>query len=116
MHTQLLDVAGSAGAAGHRATNLFVGRDPQLRLLADAFGRAAGERTCQLVTVLGAAGIGKTRLAEEFAASVSDALVLTGRCLSYGQGATYWPLREAVSPEWAQQWPVEDVWKVRKRG
>jgi class 3 adenylate cyclase/tetratricopeptide (TPR) repeat protein len=93
---RLLDVAGSAGAAKPRATNLFVGRDPQLRLLDDAFRRAVGERTCQLVTVLGTAGIGKTRLAEEFAATISDAMVLTGRCLSYGQGATYWPLREAA--------------------
>jgi class 3 adenylate cyclase/tetratricopeptide (TPR) repeat protein len=93
---RLLEVARSPGAAKRKATNLFVGRDPQLRLLQDAFRRAAGERTCQLVTVLGAAGIGKTRLAEEFAATIPDALVLTGRCLSYGQGATYWPLREAV--------------------
>ena len=93
---RLVDVARSAGMPRQRATDLFVGRDPQLRLLGDAFRRAVGERTCQLVTVLGAAGIGKTRLAEEFAATISDPLVLTGRCLSYGQGATYWPLREAV--------------------
>jgi class 3 adenylate cyclase/tetratricopeptide (TPR) repeat protein len=93
---RLVDVAGSAGMATRRATGMFVGRDPQLRLLDDAFRRAVGERTCQLVTVLGTAGIGKTRLAEEFAVTISDALVLTGRCLSYGQGATYWPLREAV--------------------
>lgn len=93
---RLLDVAGSARAAKHRPASLFVGRDSQLRLLDDAFRRVAGERTCQLVTVLGTAGMGKTRLAEEFVASVSEATVLVGRCLSYGQGATYWPLREAV--------------------
>jgi len=93
---RLIDAAISARTVKQRVTNLFVGRDPQLRLLDDAFRRAVGERTCQLVTVLGAAGIGKTRLAEEFAATVCDALVLAGRCLSYGQGATYWPLREAV--------------------
>ena len=40
--------------------------------------------------------MGKSRLAEEFVATVRDATVLMGRCLSYGQGATYWPLREAV--------------------
>jgi class 3 adenylate cyclase/tetratricopeptide (TPR) repeat protein len=93
---RLIDVASSAGPARQRAANLFVGRDPQLRLLDDCFRRAVGERTCQLVTVLGTAGIGKTRLAEEFVATVSGAMVLTGRCLSYGQGATYWPLREAA--------------------
>jgi class 3 adenylate cyclase/tetratricopeptide (TPR) repeat protein len=93
---RLLDVARTAGAAKQRATNLFVGRDPQLRLLGDAFRRAVGEQTCQLVTVLGAAGMGKTRLAEEFTATIPDAMVLMGRCLSYGQGATYWPLRDAA--------------------
>jgi len=93
---RLLDVAGSARAARSRPTNLFVGRDLQLRLLDDAFRRVMGERTCLLVTILGTAGMGKSRLAEEFVATVRDATVLMGRCLSYGQGATYWPLREAV--------------------
>jgi class 3 adenylate cyclase/tetratricopeptide (TPR) repeat protein len=93
---RLVDVAGSARAAKGRRGNLFVGRDAQLRLLDDAFWRVVGERTCLLVTVLGTAGMGKTRLAEEFVARLSEATVLMGRCLSYGQGATYWPVREAV--------------------
>ncbi|HEV8278463.1 MAG TPA: AAA family ATPase [Streptosporangiaceae bacterium] len=93
---RLLNVTGSAKAARSRATNLFVGRDLQLRLLDDAFRRVMGERTCLLITILGTAGMGKSRLAEEFVATVRDATMLTGRCLSYGQGATYWPLREAV--------------------
>jgi class 3 adenylate cyclase/tetratricopeptide (TPR) repeat protein len=93
---RLLDVTGFAGAAKGRATNLFVGRDAQLRLLDEAFRRVTDERACQLVTVLGTAGMGKTRLAEEFVARLSEATVLMGRCLSYGQGATYWPVREAV--------------------
>jgi class 3 adenylate cyclase/tetratricopeptide (TPR) repeat protein len=93
---RLVDVAASARPATSPSTDLFVGRDPQLRLLDEAFRRTADERTCQLVTVLGVAGIGKSRLAEEFTATVSAATVLTGRCLSYGQGATYWPLREAA--------------------
>jgi class 3 adenylate cyclase len=93
---RLVEVAAVATPGVNRASDLFVGRDPQLRLLDDAFRRATGERTCQLVTVLGVAGIGKSRLAEEFAATVSPATVLMGRCLSYGQGATYWPLREAA--------------------
>jgi class 3 adenylate cyclase/tetratricopeptide (TPR) repeat protein len=93
---RLLGIAGPARPVANRATELFVGRDPQLRVLDDVFRRAVGERTCQLVTVLGTAGIGKSRLADEFAASVSAARVLMGRCLSYGEGATYWPLREAA--------------------
>jgi class 3 adenylate cyclase/tetratricopeptide (TPR) repeat protein len=93
---RLLAAAPAAGAPRLGTVNLFVGRDPQLRLLGDSFRRTAGERTCQLVTVLGAAGLGKSRLAEEFAATIPDATVLTGRCLSYGQGATYWPLRQAA--------------------
>ena len=93
---RLVDVAGSARAAKGLPGNLFVGRDAQLRLLDDAFWRVVGERTCLLVTVLGTAGMGKTRLAEEFVARLSEATVLMGRCLSYGQGATYWPVREAV--------------------
>ena len=79
-------------------SNDFVGRDPQLHVLHDALRRVTRECTCQLVTVLGAAGMGKSRLAAEFAASLPDETtnVLFGQCLSYGQGATYWPLREAV--------------------
>jgi hypothetical protein len=54
--------------------------------------RAAQGRTSYLITVLGPAGIGKSRLAHEFATSVADrATVLTGRCLSYGAGVTYCP-------------------------
>jgi tetratricopeptide (TPR) repeat protein len=49
------------------------------------------------VTVIGEAGLGKTRLVQEFADGLGrEALVLTGRCLSYGEGITFWPLREVV--------------------
>jgi class 3 adenylate cyclase len=75
----------------------LVGRSHELGLLRQAFDRAAGDRTCQLATVLGTAGAGKTRLATEFLSGVeADATVLRGRCLSYGEGVTYWPLVEIV--------------------
>lgn len=93
---RLLAVAASAQATERSASTRFVGRDSQLRLLDDAYRRVDAERTCQLVTVLGAAGIGKSRLADEFLATISPATVVVGHCLSYGQGATYWPLREAI--------------------
>ena len=54
-------------------------------------------RACHLLTVLGPAGIGKSRLVQEFVDEVGgDATVLRGRCLPYGEGITYWPLTEAV--------------------
>jgi len=49
------------------------------------------------VTVLGPAGVGKSRLAAEFLAEVGEqATVLRGRCLSYGEGITYWPVTELL--------------------
>jgi tetratricopeptide (TPR) repeat protein len=73
----------------------MVGRQRELRLLGDAWERASSERTCLLFTLLGAAGIGKSRLTEEFLAGV-DATLVRGRCLSYGEGITYWPATEIV--------------------
>src|SRR6478736_5160495 len=58
---------------------------------------AAEERSCQLVTVLGTAGVGKSRLVGEFLAGLEPAATIcAGRCLSYGEGVTYWALAEAV--------------------
>ena len=53
------------------------------------------DRSCQLFTVLGSAGVGKSRLAAEFLAGL-DARVVRGRCLSYGDGITYWPVVEIL--------------------
>jgi class 3 adenylate cyclase len=75
----------------------FVGRGRELRLLTDAFDRAVEERICQLVTLLGSPGTGKSRLTEAFIDALSnDALVLRGRCLSYGEGIAFWPLVEIL--------------------
>ncbi len=75
----------------------LVGRTRELDLLRQAFRRATVDRTCQLATVLGGAGMGKSRVTSEFVADLGDsASVLRGRCLPYGEGVTYWPLVEAV--------------------
>jgi class 3 adenylate cyclase len=78
----------------------FVGREAELEALQDAFRRVAAERRPYLVTVLGDAGVGKTRLAREFwawlATESPEPLRRTGRCLHYGQGITYWPLAEIL--------------------
>jgi class 3 adenylate cyclase/tetratricopeptide (TPR) repeat protein len=73
------------------------GRDAELRALREAFERVAYERQPQRVVVLGPAGIGKSRLAEELRGSLRGrATVLTGRCLPYGEGITFWALGEIV--------------------
>ena len=93
---RLLSLRSGAHAPVRRLDAPLVGRDRELSLLDEAFRRAITERAPQIVTVLGAAGIGKSRLVAEFLASARDAQVLRGRCLPYGDGITYWPLREIV--------------------
>ena len=75
----------------------MVGRERQLRKVGVAFARALAERSSHLVTILGSAGVGKSRLAAEFVRTVEDkAVVSGGRCLSYGEGITFWPVAEAI--------------------
>jgi class 3 adenylate cyclase/tetratricopeptide (TPR) repeat protein len=92
---RLLQVRSDAQLTARRAGAPLVGRHRQLRLLREAFAHVSGERSCGLFVILGVAGVGKSRLVAEFLRGV-DARVLTGRCLSYGQGITYWPVVSMV--------------------
>jgi predicted ATPase/class 3 adenylate cyclase/DNA-binding winged helix-turn-helix (wHTH) protein len=75
----------------------LVGRDRPLGTLSTVFTAVANDGACHLVTVLGAAGVGKSRLVREFTEGLGDeASVVRGRCLPYGEGITYWPLGEVV--------------------
>jgi DNA-binding SARP family transcriptional activator len=75
----------------------FVGRERELEELRAAFARARDSRSCHALTVVGPAGIGKSRLARELAGEVGeDATVVVGRCPAYGEGVTYRPLAEIV--------------------
>src|SRR5581483_10964025 len=74
----------------------MLGRARELGLLEQAFERTVQETTCHLFTVLGTAGIGKSRLVTEFLRGLDGARVVQGRCLSYGEGITYWPVVEVV--------------------
>jgi class 3 adenylate cyclase/tetratricopeptide (TPR) repeat protein len=87
-----------SGAPGveRRLDSSLVGRAYELATLKEAFAEALAARECRLVTVLGPAGIGKTRLSREFLAALPEAQQLSGRCLPYGDGITYWPLVEVV--------------------
>jgi class 3 adenylate cyclase/tetratricopeptide (TPR) repeat protein len=94
---RLLRVLPGAEQIPRRFDTPMVGREHDLEELAKAFAAAKVERSCRLVTIVGEPGIGKSRLAAEFSASVSNqATVLRGRCLPYGAGITYWPLVEIV--------------------
>ncbi len=94
---RLLDVADHAAGLDRGLNSPLVGRERELGLLRNAFDRTVAGRTCELVTLVGPAGMGKSRLAADFAHSLGgEATVVTGRCLSYGEGLTFWPLREVV--------------------
>ena len=89
---------GSLKAEGLEAP--FVGRDRELRLVKDLFHRSFDDETAHLVSIIGIAGIGKSRLAWEFFKYIDGIEQTTywhrGRCLSYGEGVTYWALADMV--------------------
>jgi DNA-binding SARP family transcriptional activator len=93
---RLLGVARDTSAAPPRLRSSLVGREQELGVLRQAYSRVERDRCCSLVTVLGPAGIGKSRLVAEFVAECSGARVLTGRCLPYGRDITFWPVAEIV--------------------
>jgi class 3 adenylate cyclase/tetratricopeptide (TPR) repeat protein len=82
-------------AVARRSDAPLVGRARERRMLADVWERCTSERACSLFTILGNAGVGKSRLSSEFLARL-DATIVTARCLSYGEGITYWPVVAAV--------------------
>jgi class 3 adenylate cyclase/tetratricopeptide (TPR) repeat protein len=86
------------GVPGLRAP--IVGRDNELELLSALFQRVTSERRPHLATIYGDAGVGKSRLTQEFLRRVGEAaappLLVRGRCLPSGEGVTYWPLAEIV--------------------
>jgi class 3 adenylate cyclase/tetratricopeptide (TPR) repeat protein len=93
---RLVSVKEGEGVARHMDAPM-VGRADELQALVDALGTAIEQRRVQLVTVLGPAGVGKSRLLQEFVSNSANVTAsLRGRCLSYGQGITFYPLAEMV--------------------
>jgi tetratricopeptide (TPR) repeat protein len=91
-------VALGAGADdGGGAATQFVGREAEMARLSEALFGAIGRRRARLITIVGDAGVGKSRLIREFASTAShEAGLVRGRCLPYGDGITFWPLAEIV--------------------
>jgi class 3 adenylate cyclase/tetratricopeptide (TPR) repeat protein len=94
---RLLMVDPDAPSFARRLDRPMVGRARELeRLLAD-FEQSANDRACHMFTLLGPAGVGKSRLVRAFLDAVGDrARVLRARCLPYGEGITYWPVVEVL--------------------
>jgi len=94
---RLLAVSRDAPAFARHSDAPLIGRTHELELLRQAQERSARESACHLFTILGAAGVGKSRLVSEFVEERrSPSRVLTGRCLPYGEGITLWPLAEVI--------------------
>ena len=94
---RLVQVLEGVESFARRLDSPMVGRDRQLDSLRRAFEGVAADNACHLFTILGTAGVGKSRLVEEFVKDLAGrAEVLRGRCLSYGQGITFWPVAEVV--------------------
>ncbi|HEV2951920.1 MAG TPA: adenylate/guanylate cyclase domain-containing protein, partial [Actinomycetota bacterium] len=93
---RLIDIT-SFGERPKRADPPLVGRIDEISRIREAFDLAVTQRACRLLTVMGTAGAGKSRLASEFVSGVEqEAVTIGGRCLPYGDGITFWPVAEAV--------------------
>ena len=92
---RLVSVAPEAPPRRH-LDGAMVGRERELARLRAAMSQAVEDRSCQLFTVLGAAGVGKSRLARAFLGGLDGVRVVHGTCLSYGEGITYWPVVEVL--------------------
>jgi class 3 adenylate cyclase/tetratricopeptide (TPR) repeat protein len=94
---RLVEVIGDAAPLARHLDTPLVGRERERQRLWRDYEDAVADRTCRLFTLLGPAGIGKSRLVADFLERVGDSAgVLRGRCLSYGEGITYWPLVEIL--------------------
>ena len=95
---RLLDVEPRAPGRSSQRDIPMVGRRDELGVLRGSLRRATRERRCIRATLIGAAGVGKSRLVDEFVfGPPEDVQVVHGRCLSYGEGITYWPVVEVLT-------------------
>lgn len=106
---RLLRVDPVAPGVARRLDVILVGREREMEQLRGIWERAVSGRCCHLLTIIGPAGVGKSRLAAELVADAGvGALTLSGRCLPYGEGITFWPLIEALARLGEEAEPIRD--------
>jgi class 3 adenylate cyclase/predicted ATPase len=113
------EVVGAKAPPSGRAVSRVpvVGRESELGHLTMSWERVEAERRAVLVSVLGEAGIGKSRLIAEFVGRLDGkAAVYSGRCLPYGEGITYWPITEVLKDVAGIHHIDDDVATARKLG
>jgi class 3 adenylate cyclase/tetratricopeptide (TPR) repeat protein len=94
---RLLEVIAGAAPVARHAESVLVGRERERKRLRREYEDTVADRACRLVTLLGPAGVGKSRLVADFLEHARhEADVLHGHCLHYGEGITYWPLVELL--------------------
>jgi DNA-binding SARP family transcriptional activator len=94
---RLLDLSAVAPAFERREEARLVGRKRELAALRRTLKRSADGSVVRVAVVVGSPGVGKSRLAAELTRRAKGVTTLWGRCLSYGEGITYWPVREALA-------------------
>ena len=93
----LLQAVREVAATPAHEDSPFVGREFEMDILGGAFAQATEHQGARIVTVIGDAGVGKTRLIADFLRRMEKrAIAVRGRCLAYGDGITFWPLTEIV--------------------
>jgi class 3 adenylate cyclase/tetratricopeptide (TPR) repeat protein len=86
-----------AGPAARRLETSLIGREEELDRLERALEQAIADLRPTLITIVGGAGVGKSRLGHEFVRQVGEsARVLYGHCVAYGEGITFWPVAEVL--------------------
>jgi len=94
---RLIDVTSGAAGFSRHLDAPIVGRERELALFRSTFERTVTDHACQLFTVLGVGGVGKSRLVGAVVDELrGGATILRGRCLPYGDGITFYPLSEAL--------------------
>ena len=93
---RLVDLSRIAPTFAQRQDARLVGRKRELAALRRTLKRAVDGSAARVTVVIGSPGVGKSRLAAELTQRAKGVTTLWGRCLSYGDGITYWPLREVL--------------------